>query len=220
MNDADVRQEVLALQSELEMEPLHVDHVTRLALSLFDSLAGLHRLNGRHRLLLEAASALHDIGHHNEHLDDMGHHKRSARLIRAHPWKSLSPPEVDLMAQVARYHVGAMPKLKHEPFAALTENGRAVVRRLAAILRLADALDCLHERRVEAVSCEIRPNDLVFRLTTNGPVGAEVITAHRKGNLATEVFRRRLVFMVGKTLIQPGMPLSETAATSRQPDGN
>src|SRR5438477_13095773 len=77
-------EEVLALMQTMETRPLHVTHVTNLALQLFDGLSSLHGLGERERVLLEAAGYLHDIGHQFDYLGT-GHHKESARLIREHP---------------------------------------------------------------------------------------------------------------------------------------
>ena len=62
MNEAESRQEFLDFMYELESEPEHVLHVSKLSLMLFDQLKELHQLDGIDRLILEAAGCLHDIG--------------------------------------------------------------------------------------------------------------------------------------------------------------
>src|SRR5437588_3875912 len=138
-------EEVLALMALMESQPLHVAHVTKLSLQLFDGLAPLHGLGLRERLLLEAAGYLHDIGHRFDYLQT-GHHKESARVIREHPWKEFSSRETELIAQIARYHRKSMPRMKHEDFAMLSPEDRLVVQWLSALLRIADALDGSHEQ--------------------------------------------------------------------------
>src|SRR5689334_18209396 len=118
---------------EKESRPVHVQHVAMLALQLFDQLVELHGLGGRERLMLEAAGHLHDIGH-GTILTGEGHHKESARLIREHPWKSFNPQEVEIIAQVARYHRKSIPELSHDEFRGLADWDRRVVLRLAALL--------------------------------------------------------------------------------------
>ncbi len=203
---ASARDEVLALMRELETQPVHVAHVTDLALQLFDSLAPLHGLGEAERFLLEAAGYLHDIGHQYDYLG-LGHHKQSARIIREHAWKNLSPSQVSVIALVACYHRKSMPALKHEHFAALPDSDRNIVQKLAAVLRLADSLDRSHEGCVSRVSAELLPNQIVLHLQTTGPVWREVMTAHAKGDLAQAVFQRDLVFKVGGEAIKPERPL-------------
>ena len=195
-------EEVMSLMQVMEPRPIHVTHVTRLALQLFDGLSSLHGLGERERLLLESAGYLHDIGHQFDYLGT-GHHKESARLIREHPWKNFNAEEVSIIALVARYHRKAMPENEDPYFAELPPSQRWIVQRLAALLRLADSLDRTHEQLVSRVSIQILPNQLIFRLETTGPVLREVSTAQKTGDLARAVFQRDLVFMVGDEIIKP-----------------
>src|SRR5690349_19709827 len=144
------REEILGLMHARENKPLHVQHVSSLALQLFDGLTPLHGLGLRERLLLEAAAHLHDIGH-SEGFSPAGHHKESARLIREHPWQHFSRPDVEVIAQVSRYHRKSIPDMSHDEFRDLPSPERRITQVLAGILRLADSLDRTHEHRVTAV---------------------------------------------------------------------
>jgi exopolyphosphatase/guanosine-5'-triphosphate,3'-diphosphate pyrophosphatase len=202
MNEPDARAEMLAFMREKEARPAHVQQVARLALQLFDQLAVLHGLGGRERLLLEAAAHLHDIGHRTSP-PGSGHHHEAARMIREHPWKHFSGPEVEVIAQVARYHRKAMPEMSHEEFKKLNDWDRRVVLRLAAMLRLADAFDRSHAQHIERVMVELPVNRIVLRLESPGPVLREVLAAHLKGDLARLVFQRDLAFMFGDEEMKP-----------------
>ena len=202
MNEPDARDEMLAFMRENEVRPAHVRQVARLALELFDQLAVLHGLGSRERLLLEAAAHLHDIGHRTLP-PGSSHHYEAARMIREHPWKHFIGPEVEVIAQVARYHRKAMPEMSHDEFKALNEWDRRVVQRLAAMLRLADAFDRSHAQHIERVVVELPANRIVLRLESAGPVLREVQAAHLKGDLARLVFQRDLVFMFGGDEMKP-----------------
>jgi len=193
MSETAARDEALAFMRELELRPVHVEHVARLAVQLFDQLVELHGLGPRECLLLEAAALLHDIGQGHDP-EAEGHHKRAARLIRERSWVHFSPPEVEIIAQVARYHRKAMPDTTHDEFRALDPLNRRIVQCLAAMLRLADSLDRSHQQSVRGVRVEILPNQLLFNLDATGPVVREVTAAHTKGDLAMAVFQRDLVF--------------------------
>jgi len=195
-------EEVLALMRNMESQPLHVTHVTKLALQLFDGLGPLHGFGERERQILEAAGYLHDIGHQFDYLKT-GHHKESARLIREHPWTMFSPVETELIAQVARYHRKSMPRMKHEDFARLCHEDRLIVQKLSALLRIADSLDRTHEQYVTRIAVDLLPDQIVLHLDATEPVLREVTTAYIKGDLAREVFQRELVFMVGPNVIRP-----------------
>ncbi|MEY2408678.1 MAG: exopolyphosphatase / guanosine-5-triphosphate,3-diphosphate pyrophosphatase [Verrucomicrobiota bacterium] len=200
--EAAAREEALVLMREMENKPFHVQHVARLALELFDPLAVLHGLGAQERLWLEAAAYLHDIGHQFG-VTGEGHHKESARMIRERHWTNFTPREVEVIAQVARYHRKAIPELSHEEFRALDDASRLAVQRLGALLRLADSLDRSHQQLVKSARVEIRPNQLVFHLEAGGIILREIKAAQSKGDLAVAVFQRDLVFMVGDDVLCP-----------------
>ena len=199
------REEILGLMQAKENKPFHVQHVSYLALQLFDGLSPLHGLGLRERLLLEAAAHLHDIGH-SEGFTPEGHHKESARLIREHPWQQFSRQDVEVIAQVSRYHRKSIPDMAHDEFRILEPSERRAIQVLAGILRLADSLDRSHERRVTGVTVEIRSNQLVFHLTTSGPVEREVRALYKKANLTSAVFQRDVVVMIGDDIVSPTPP--------------
>jgi len=142
----------LALARHCRADLKHASRVAYLSQQLFDELRPLHSLGGEHRRLLAAAALLHDIGYFVSHT---GHHKHSAYLIQNSELTGFTSPEIEMIANVAFYHRGAMPKSKRESYSDLRVHDREVVRKLAAILRLADALDRDHEGHVRGLRCEI-----------------------------------------------------------------
>lgn len=152
----------LGLAQRYQADMKHAHRVAYLAQQMFDELLPLHLLGGEHRRLLSAAAILHDIGYLVSHT---GHHKHSAYLIQHSELTGFMASEVAIIANVARYHRSSLPKLKHQFFAALSEEDREIVRKLAAILRITDALDRDHQGRVRGLTCEIR-KDLV-RIVVN-----------------------------------------------------
>ena len=166
-----------------ETEPGHVLHVAALADQL--ALTGL-MLAGHDpsdRRLLQVAAVLHDIGWAVVAPDGKGHHKESARLIREFPWTSLEPAEVELVALTARYHRKALPSVEHGDYASLTPDDQRRVRRMAALLRVADALDRRHIQRVDRISVFAAADGLQIRVHSTDEVGAELAAAEKKGDL-------------------------------------
>jgi exopolyphosphatase/guanosine-5'-triphosphate,3'-diphosphate pyrophosphatase len=167
-----VLQESLELRSRYDEEPSHSDHVALLALQLFDGLKEWHKLGPRAKELLHSAAILHDIGW-SQTPDGKGHHKWSAKLIRQHDWDKLNSDEVELVAQIARYHRKAPPEPDHEEFHELKATAKKTVMILGGILRIADALDRTHTGRVTRAGASVTKDAITVRVETSGLWEAE-----------------------------------------------
>jgi len=179
------------LGERCDVEQGHTDQVTRLALRLFDELAGLHGLGPRERFYLHCGALLHDIGWVG---GQKAHHKTAMRLILADEQLPFDERIRRIVACVARYHRKALPKAKHEPFAALGAADRRLVRVLGGILRVADGLDRSHMDLVTDVQCEVSAEGLLIRCVAEGPAGAEISAAREKADLLEEALGRRVRF--------------------------
>src|SRR5687767_6344156 len=98
------------------LEPAHGLHVARLSRRLFEQLAQPLKLPSDELVLLEAAAILHEVGNL---INYQKHHKHSYHLILHGNLRGLSPKQRELVANIARYHRRAFPKLKHENFSRL-----------------------------------------------------------------------------------------------------
>ena len=109
------------------------------------------KLNPDDRPLLEAAARLQDVGYL---INYDQHHKHSYHLILNSRLAGFRPRELELIANVARYHRGARPKHKHANFRQLPPEDQRRVEQLAAILRLAGGLDRSHSQQVKDVTVQ------------------------------------------------------------------
>jgi len=181
---------VRAFAERCRYERPHAEQVRRLALCLFDQLAG--RLGARpgDREVLADAALLHDVGYH---INYEKHHKHSYHLIQHADLLGVTPAEQELVAQVARYHRGRLPSRRHAAFAALDRDAQRRVRRLAALVRVADGLDRGHAAAVGDVRVEWH-GDTTCRLVTALADGADtsrldVWGGERKSDLLGKVLR-------------------------------
>ena len=133
----------------------HVEHVRHLALLLFDQLGPHLGAHPDERFLLESAGLLHDVG---QIVSYRGHHRHSRELIMHADRLNLSPRDRLLVALISRYHRKSGPKKSHPEYAALPRQDRQIVRRLSALLRVADGLDRGHTAIVESLSAELQPD--------------------------------------------------------------
>jgi CHAD domain-containing protein len=180
---------VLDLAQACHYETEHTHHVTRLALRLFARLARLHGLDDEGRFWLTCAALLHDIGWCEGR---GGHHKTALRLTLESPRLPWDERLRRVVGSIARYHRKALPSDAHEHFAVLAAADRAAVRTLAAILRVADALDYSHAGVVDDVACRVTAQRISIRCTVARPADIECQRAVEKGDLMTEVFAREL----------------------------
>ena len=146
----------------LDPDFAHSERVARLSLQVYDGLLAADAFrtpaqeNGNangFRRSLYAAALLHDVGKSE---GNKGHHKESQKLIRKHG-TPLGWNEEDMRraALVARFHRGALPVRRRRELHDLPPEEQAQVIRLAAILRLANALDCGHDGRIRRVRVEL-----------------------------------------------------------------
>jgi exopolyphosphatase/guanosine-5'-triphosphate,3'-diphosphate pyrophosphatase len=189
----------------------HARHVANLAMQLFDQLSELHQLPEATREYLEAASLLHDIGFFISHAQ---HHRHSYYLIRNSEYLTgFSSREIEIIAQVARYHRKSVPKPKHPEFSRLDFADQHLVRMLAAILRVADSLDRTHKSAVQQVRCQTESAALNIHLETRDgePPPLEIYTAESRRILLEEMLGRKIFLQ-----FEPPSPiLSQTALSSR-----
>jgi exopolyphosphatase/pppGpp-phosphohydrolase len=181
---------VLRLAEMCRYQPNHSHHVTHLALRIFDALQLVHRLDNEARFWLEAAAILHDIGWiEGWH----AHHKTTLRIILTTPILPFNGKERLLIGSIARYHCKALPKATHDHFAALHPNEQEVVMTLAAMLRLADGLDCSHRGLIKDIDCELTLDEFILTCKVRSPAHDDRLGAMEKADLFEKVFKRKVI---------------------------
>ena len=173
----------------------HPARVRDLAVRLFDKTHSLHQLTPLEREWLEHAAVLHDVG---LSIGYQRHHHHSYYLIVHGGLKGFSRDEVEVIAQVARYHRKAPPSKSHQPFRRLDPWKKPVVEKLSALLRLADGLDRTHRGHIGGVRLELRRKKVIVTAETRGPAELEAWAAKEKSDLFERVFGRRVVVRLRK----------------------
>ncbi|MEM7227176.1 MAG: Ppx/GppA phosphatase family protein [Planctomycetota bacterium] len=178
-------------------EQSHARQVVTLSLQVFDDLAK-HLPDGHaewatpeNRELLHVAALLHDVGYL---ISYSRHHKHSYHLIMHSGLSGFTSRELLLIANIARYHRGAKPKLTHQAFARLNEDDQQLVRRLAAIVRMAVGLDRSHRQIVDRVSVAIEQQSVVVSVESAADPSVELWGAEQKSKLFAQVFRMPVTF--------------------------
>jgi exopolyphosphatase/guanosine-5'-triphosphate,3'-diphosphate pyrophosphatase len=161
---------VIKIAQKYQVNREYSERVAKLALSLFDQTKGhLHNNNTEARELLWSAAMLHNCGLFVSH---SAYHKHSYYLIRNGELLGFAEMEVEIIANIARYHRRNPPKKKHEGYSNLPDKQhRQLVNQLSAILRLAVALDRRQLGAIQQLYCEYRPEvrELSLQLQASFP---------------------------------------------------
>ncbi len=163
----------------------HALQVAKLALSLFDQLYEVHRLGEKDRKILYAAAILHDIG---TFISLNKHHKHSLYIISQSELPGFSPVEMLMIANVARYHRKSEPQLRHSTFAQLNEEQRERVEKLSSILRMADAMDREHLKKVDDVNVSVLGREVVLKVNGSDDLLLERWALQKKSQYFGEKF--------------------------------
>jgi len=168
----------------------HGQHVATLAARLFDELREEHGLGDRERLLLKVASLLHDVG---MYISLRAHHKHSQYILAESQIFGLSAEETAIVSNIARYHRRGTPQRTHVPYVALDRRDRLVVNKLAAILRIANALDAEHVQKVRGLRIARRGSTWVLELEGSGDLTMERLAATARADMFVETFGRQVL---------------------------
>ncbi len=163
----------------------HAQHVAQLASSMFQQLSETFDLDEAHLPLLDAAAQLQDVGYL---INYERHHKHSYHLILNSSLTGFQPHELELIANIARYHRGARPKKKHANFSQLAASDQLLVEQLSAILRVAGGLDRSHSQLIDAVEVVSRKRHVELLVHCNQYPEVDVWGARRRATLFEKVF--------------------------------
>lgn len=185
------RASVHSLARRCSWPAAHSRHVAMLAVELFDQLRELHQLDDDDRELLEYAAILHDIG---EHVAHEGHERHAAYLVQHGRLRGLTPAAVTELTALVRWHRRGEPKAKDDLVGPLDPDQRERVRKLVALLRIADGLDRGRKQVVTGFQVRVGPELVLVHIRSVGDPELEIWGARRKRDLFERVFSRELEF--------------------------
>jgi len=187
--EQELRRQVVAsarsLAKRFHYDEDHAMHVKNLSLELFDALKKEHGLGKHERMLLEVSAILHDIG---TYLRTSGHHKHGEYIVANSEIFGLNREDINIVSNVVRYHRKSPPLATHVNYIALPREARIVVLKLAAILRVADALDRSHSGRVRELSFERTEDRFLIRPSQSLDFSLEKLSLAEKGDMFEDVF--------------------------------
>lgn len=175
----------LDLGRKFDFDEPHARQVSKLCKILFQGLRDEHQLDPRYELLLRVAALLHEIG---LYVSTGSYHKHSMYLIQNSELFGLSRSDVQLISLTARYHRRTSPKPTHTVFTALNRDQRIAVVKMAAMLRVADALEASHAQRLHELRFSRESGRLVISIPQVEDLSLEQLALKQSGSLFEETF--------------------------------
>jgi exopolyphosphatase/guanosine-5'-triphosphate,3'-diphosphate pyrophosphatase len=185
------RRDVLRVARKCQYDPVHTHHVAKLCLQIFDQTASVHKLGEREREWLEYAAILHDVGYL---INIRQHHKHSYYLIKNCDLTGFTADEIELIANIARYHRKAIPEDDHRTLKDLPADLRDTLTVLGGILRVGDALDRSHFGVIRSVRCLVTSEALDIGLTASDEAALEIWAARERMDLLAQGLKRTIRF--------------------------
>ena len=169
----------------------HIQGTTDLALAIFDSMKKIHGMGARERLLLQIAVLLHDCGKYIS----MGNVAEcSYQIIMATEIIGLSTEERQIIASAVRYNTtGFVYYDKLEVETGVDRRRYILTAKLAAILRLANAMDRSHYQKVKGLKAELKDRELRLIIDSDRDISLELGLLKDKVEFFEEVYGIRLV---------------------------
>jgi len=178
-------QSAFNLGRKFQIDETHARHVADLATQLFGQTESIHKMSPRYELLLRQAALLHEIG---RFIGYRGSHKHSQYIIRNSDLFGLGALELEIVAQVARYHRRALPQPRHEGYVKLKRSARVIISKLAALLRLAKALDITRRQKIASIQCSLRGQSLLIGIDGAVDSTLEELALREESELFEQVF--------------------------------
>ena len=176
----------------LEYDQQHAEHVRELSRQLFDELQPVHRLPPQTRVLLEAGALLHDTGHMISH---RGHHKHGEYLALHGDIPGMSARERAIVAGLVRYHNRkSEPASHHAAYSSLDDADKPLLRRLAAILRIAESLDHSHRQRIVKIHASFQRGAVGLEVQASGDASEDLRDAGRSAEWFEKEFHVKVYF--------------------------
>ncbi len=178
-----------SLGRRFQFDEAHGRQAARISLALFDALRTSLGLPVSARSLLQVAALLHDVGNSVSYAK---HHRHTYYLINNADIPGLADREREIVACVARFHRRNLPDAGHPDMANLTRAEAQLVRKLAALLRVADSLDRSHNQPVQKVKVTSGGESALLHLDVRGHVDLELWDFEREAKVFEDVFGRKL----------------------------
>jgi len=178
------------LGRKFHFDEAHGLNVAHHSMTIFDALLKEHGMNRRHRIMLETAAILHDVG---TYIKASGHQKHGQYVVANSEIFGLHSEELLIIANVINYHRGEPPSNSDIEYIKLQSEERILVLKMASILRIADALDRGHSQHIKKFKVERRRETIVLHVDGTYDLSLELLGIEEKGGMFQDVFGYKVI---------------------------
>lgn len=163
----------------------HVQQVERMSLIMFDKIAKGYGMGEHERLLLRAVCILHDIG---KYINMRSHSIYTYQLIMSTDILGFSDNDKKIIALAAYYHANRLYDQTNPKAPPVDKDIIATVAKLAAIVRLADALDRSYQQKIHSCTVTVKDNQMRVLASSKQDMALEIWTFEDKASFFEEVY--------------------------------
>lgn len=184
-SEADIIVSIKKLGERYSYDAMHAAQVEKTALTLFDNTRRLHGYSDKERLKLQIAAIAHDFG---KYINIKEHNIISKNIILNSDILGLSKKDINIIANIIRYHANNTPESHDINYNSMDFESRIMVSKLAAYLKLADALDRSHKQKLVNINAIQNEGSLVIKAETNCDSLLEEWEFERKSGFFRDVY--------------------------------
>jgi exopolyphosphatase/guanosine-5'-triphosphate,3'-diphosphate pyrophosphatase len=187
------RQDVLLNTSRrYGVDLANAERVRTIALSLFDQIKSVHRLDKDFREWMGAAAMLYEVG---MYINPVGLHRHAYYIISRSELFGFTPLQRQIIATVARFQGNSKPQLRDRLIKVLPAQIRSDVIKSIAILRMARALNQGRRAAVHSIRASARDGRITIMVKgARGGADLELWAGEKEVPYFREVFGRELLF--------------------------
>lgn len=154
----DIISSVWYIAEKYGVEKAHAAYVEKISSEIFDKTYKWHRLSDKDKLYLQVAAILHDTGNYVSHSE---HGTHSYNIIRTQNIMGFSDRDLEVIANIARYHTSKIPAYSDTNYYSLDHREKIIVSKLSAILKIAESMDVTHLQKIDHIDTTVS-NDILY----------------------------------------------------------
>lgn len=195
----DIISSVKYIAKKYQVVKRHSEQVEFLSLKIFDQIEKNYKFKKEDRLYLQIAAILHDVG---KYIDENRHALHAYNILCAEDIMGFTDRDLNIIANIVKYHEQENPKIYDENYAVMTYNDRILIAKLVAILKLANSLDISYKQKVITISIIKENKKLLFKVQSRGNLLLEKWLFTKRSKYFEDVYGYKAELILKEDILQ------------------